>query len=324
MEFDRMKTLLEYNQDVCTHQKTSILPPKYSELALMFGVQVLSFARLGHKQMAENLYRKTVSMIHENNVALDFEMAACYYYIGSYAGGRGKVKQALDMFSISAEYMERSPNIYGQVLLPLVNGQIQIFSHLRTIVPGVRAAVGTALRLANPNAIDDIENQITKFMQQMVIVESNSKINTWLSNGTDTEKEMKRVNTLLNSKGALLEDARLRGKGAIYLDAANSITNCTRSYLFPTIYPAATSSIVEASFVQAQRLLSSTDKKLNLLLIENLKQNLTALQVVAKRAELVEMMHGHFMEELATFIERYVAASELDFTLIGNVIRYSE
>ncbi len=83
MPFSKMQMLLKYNQDVCTNEETD-LSPKHSEIALMFGVQgmsysyfshiVLSLGRMGHKQMAENLYRKTIALIHENNVELDFEV----------------------------------------------------------------------------------------------------------------------------------------------------------------------------------------------------------------------------------------------------------
>jgi hypothetical protein len=47
--------------------------------------------------------------------------------------------------------------------------------------------------------------------------------------------------------------------------------------------------------------------------IFDLKQNLTALKVIAARAEIVELMHGSFIEELSTFIERYDAVKEMDF-----------
>ncbi len=78
------------------------------------------------------------------------------------------------------------------------------------------------------------------------------------------------------------------------LPIAANITEATRS--IPLVTPIVVTAIVEASYVQTKYLVHNKYQKLKVL--ENVKQNLKALNLIVARSELVAIMHGTFLEEL--------------------------
>jgi uncharacterized protein (DUF1778 family) len=120
------------------------------------------------------------------------------------------------------------------------------------------------------------------------------------------------------SQGGRLQAARAEGSTDHLLRVAAAITEATRLNFFALIAPTATTAVVEASLVQMKFIINT--KQSHNWIIDDIKQNLTALKVVAARCELVEMIHGRFMAQLARFIEVYDAIESMDFTLLETFL----
>jgi uncharacterized protein (DUF1778 family) len=90
-------------------------------------------------------------------------------------------------------------------------------------------------------------------------------------------------------QGGRLQAARAEGSTDHLLRVAAAITEATRLNFFALMAPTATTAVVEASLVQ-MKFIVNTKQKYSWI-IEDIKQNLTALKVVAARCELVETIH---------------------------------
>ncbi len=263
----------------------------------------LSFSLQGHNQIAHKLYGKTLAEMNEGKEET-FEVAATFYYTAMYVGGRGKVKLAMEYFNSCKTYLRKSESIFRFVLEPILDGQMILFGNLGSLTTGLHQVQKS----------QKMEPQQSKTIISGWNQSISDLITQWNAQMPSSERPLKELNISFFRGGVYLQSERER-TNIINLDllpVAAQITELTRSILFPLVTPLTVTAVVEACYVQTTYLLSKKDVRV----FEDVKQNSLALRVIAARSELVEIMHGPFLEELARFIDQYDAIESLEFKLL--------
>lgn len=210
-----------------------------------------------------------------------------------YIGGRGKIRNAIDHLQKSQTFLTKSNNNFRFILQPVLMSHLDLFLRLG--------------HLATP-AVDFSQN----FFDDAGRTFSN------IFTSLPSKEPLVTLCIFLYAQGGKLQAARTFKTNADMLPTAKAITAATKLVFFPLIAPTAATAVVEACLVLVEHIVSYGTYQEEL--IEDLKQNLTALRVVADRGELVELLHGTFMKELAKFIDIYETVEVMDFSMLRDII----
>ncbi len=235
---------------------------------------------------------------------MDLALATAHYHVGQYVGERGNLSAAVKYMRVCQKFLDNDLlSEFRWLLKPVVDGHIMFFQHPHNLVPSSRVAAKCKAELEIVSTMSGPE----------IFGRVGAAVHQWTSRMSAVELQTKALSIFLFQQGAVLQEERLKGLNLGFLPVAESITNSTRSILYPMTAPVATTAIVEASYLQTRYLLENKD---NSKVLEDLKQNLMAMRLIALRSEVVELVHGNFMEELSTFIEKYEVIESMDFTVI--------
>jgi hypothetical protein len=229
-----------------------------------------------------------------DSAKMSYEIAATYFYIGTYIGNRGQIKTGIRLMRLAQSYLPRSKNVFKRILEPTLDGRLILFVHLGRLAP-------TSAQHSKYNFnVQQYKSMFEMFSKHI----------------PESALSLIKLGILLYAQGGSLQAERLMNSTVDVLPIAKSITEATRADYFPLLAPTTTTAIVEASFVQTKYLmnLQRVDKDV----MNDLKQNLTALNVMAARSELVVALHGKFIAELTKFVDIYDEVHTMDFDLLNR------
>ncbi len=282
----KMRLIMSYMAAIWTNQEPGVNPTP-TEMALMYSTQALAWSRKGHNLVAANLCNKAVDLISEYKPPLTLTLVTSYYLLGMYVGGRGQVFKAIEYLQQCKQALDQYTNQKKHILTTHVDFHFMMFVNLGSLLPP---------------RFDENQSQLIAKVQRAVLARTAlEKIMAQYEIPLE-ELEMKKLNFFIFTQGASLEHERrqhVAHSGSLPL--ATTITQATRSNYFPMIVPTATTSIREASYVQMECLQERRDESI----ITDLKQNQWAIGLIAKRSEVVMMMHRDFMIKLNEFIRNY-------------------
>jgi hypothetical protein len=223
--------------------------------------------------------------LFNNTSAMSYELAATYFHIGTYIGNRGDFATGIFFLRLARSYLPRSDNGFCHILSRALQGRLLLLEH-RGVVPhrGLNVKYNSSTEVG-----DDYTQMFEKHGEYM----------------PENALTLIKFGILFYTKGGILQAERLKNNNDHLLPIAKEITEATKVDYFALIAPTTTTAIVEASILQRKHYLNSKDKNIKQELVQDLKQNLTALNVMAARSELVGILHGEFMAELTQFLDVY-------------------
>jgi hypothetical protein len=308
MTKERMIGLLHYIRDACTTHDPVVeshFVPTNGELALVFAMQSSGFARLGHKEIALNLHNKARNMLHMDFDKVDFFIAATYAFLGFYLMSRGEIPRASFLLRNCKQFLTRytSKSPHSEYLDLVVSGNLASLTDLQDISRPFKFCSMIPFKTGKYDYLADEFPLHPKYVDERLAM-MHEYLESWLHETPASEIEAKKLTLSLFALGVKLQYARREEAEDIVpvLEVANAITELTYSQYYAPCSYTVTNSVVEAARVQMEHLMLG-DKQT----IGSLQRDMAALRIMAERDEVVNVVHGAFMNELEVVIQNYLA-----------------
>jgi hypothetical protein len=277
---------------------------------------VASFQRQGYRDIAEKLHDKARFLLQTHFDDINFEVAATFGIIGMYLFMKGEINRAKFFFRNCLKHVQKSDNHYRLIILPHVSTVLAMLDDLYNLSAAVKLASDAIVKPTQdtttfPLSASDIDRRLELVLNFM---------ETGFRGSMPTsEFELRRLTCVMCCLGAKLQSSRSeRYEEQIpVLEIANVITDLTTLTIFPMGAVWLTTAVAEAAQVQMAYFLQTGDAYL----IDKLRQDVNALNLMANRGELTLLMHGDFINELNRFIEQYEIIQSMGNMSLNRILQ---